>query len=416
MTRSILVKTLKGESFRIDMAEEALMSDVKRKISEDRGVDPSGQILISSGKTLKDEDSLSDSVSASGFLVLMMKVSKAATPFILYMQFKRARRAAPPPASASTPTPTTKPPAPAPTPAPTTAVASAGPSTGAAGASSVAAVPTPARATSAGGDLPIVAANVEQLTAMGFPEDQARVALRAAFNDVSRAASYLMEGIPEGAMDEADDVNAEPRGGADGIGTAMGEDDDDEDDENDRDALMAAAAEAFAGGEGGGGNPLNFLRFHPQFEQLRTLVRENPSMLQQVLQQLGTQSPELVERISAHPDDFLRLMNDPPDEEGQAMMEMGIEGLMEGIEGMDDEESPSGSGDGVGREGRQDEGGSFAQPRDQVTVELTQEENDAVENLMAMVPGVGRDQVIEAFIACDKNAEMAANLLFENAI
>ena len=54
---------------------------------------------------------------------------------------------------------------------------------------------------------------------------------------------------------------------------------------------------------------------------------------------------------------------------------------MEGIEGMDDEESPSGSGDGVGREGRQDEGGSFAQPRDQVTVELTQEENDAVENV-----------------------------------
>lgn len=30
--------------------------------------------------------------------------------------------------------------------------------------------------------------------------EQARVALRAAFNDVSRAASYLMEGIPDDGM------------------------------------------------------------------------------------------------------------------------------------------------------------------------------------------------------------------------
>lgn len=32
---------------------------------------------------------------------------------------------------------------------------------------------------------------------------------------------------------------------------------------------------------------------------------------------------ELIERINQHPDDFLRLMNEPPDAEGQAMMEMG---------------------------------------------------------------------------------------------
>lgn len=30
-----------------------------------------------------------------------------------------------------------------------------------------------------------------------------------------------------------------------------------------------------------------------------------------------------MERISAHPDAFLSLMNDPPDEEGQAMMDIG---------------------------------------------------------------------------------------------
>lgn len=36
-----------------------------------------------------------------------------------------------------------------------------------------------------------------------------------------------------------------------------------------------------------------------------------------------------------------------------------------------------------------------------------------LEQLMAMVPGIDRDAVIQAFIACDKNAEMAASLLLD---
>ncbi|CAN0302060.1 unnamed protein product, partial [Hapterophycus canaliculatus] len=74
MVRSLLVKTIKGEAFRIDVAEESMMSDVKAKIAEVRGDDPASQVLISSGKTLKDGDALSSSVAASGFVVLMVKV------------------------------------------------------------------------------------------------------------------------------------------------------------------------------------------------------------------------------------------------------------------------------------------------------------------------------------------------------
>ncbi|CAN0233823.1 unnamed protein product [Ectocarpus fasciculatus] len=85
----------------------------------------------------------------------------------------------------------------------------------------------------------------------------------------------------------------------------------------------AGLAQALMGMEAGEGNPLNFMRFHPQFDELRGLVRENPAMLPQVLQGLATQSPELIEKINQHPDDFLRLMNEPPDAEGQAIMEMG---------------------------------------------------------------------------------------------
>lgn len=296
MARSLQVKTLKGESFQIEVAPEAVMSDVKTKISEQRGVDPASQVLICGGKTLKDGDALSSSVATGGFLVLMVK---------------------------------------------------------------------------------------------------ARAALRAAFNDVSRAASYLMEGIPEGAGAEAAAAAAAgaPSDSRDGGGDEEGEDD----------------VSLRLGGEGGG-NPLNFMRFHPQFDQLRGLVRDNPAMLPQVLQQLGAQSPELMERINEHPGDFLRLMNEPPDVEGQAMMEIGIEGLMDGMEQEDDDEADAAAAGFAAGGG----GGGQGQGQ-QVTVELTQEEEAAVQNLMSMVPGVGRDQVIEAFIACDKNAEMAANLLFENA-
>eukprot|EP00904_Undaria_pinnatifida_P008574 jgi/Undpi1/4847/HiC_scaffold_19.g08200.m1 len=340
MARSLKVKTLKGESFQIEVAPEAVMNDVKAKIAEQRGVDPASQVLICGGKTLKDDDALSSSVAAGGFLVLMVK------------------------------------------------------------------------------ELVIDPASVERLTAMGFPEDQARAALRAAFNDVSRAASYLMEGIPEGVAEAG--VAA---GAADtsivlalvsflpyvpfffclGCLIRAGGRAGDGDEEGEEDVSVRLGVE-------GGGNPLNFMRFHPQFDQLRGLVRDNPAMLPQVLQQLGAQSPELMERINENQGDFLRLMNEPPDVEGQAMMDMGIEGLIDGMEQEDDEEADAAAAGFAagGGEGEQGQG-------QQVTVELTEEEDAAVQNLMAMVPGVGRDQVIEAFIACDKNAEMAANLLFENA-
>ena len=38
------------------------------------------------------------------------------------------------------------------------------------------------------------------LVAMGFPEDEARVALRAAFGNADRAVEYLTTGIPESVL------------------------------------------------------------------------------------------------------------------------------------------------------------------------------------------------------------------------
>ncbi|CAM9628750.1 unnamed protein product [Scytosiphon promiscuus] len=427
MVRSLLVKTIKGESFRIDVPEESSMSEVKAKIAEVRGDDPSSQVLICSGRTLKDDDSLSSSVATSGFLVLMVKPKRRATsvaPAGVTPAAPSAAAAAPAPAMiAASATSGATPPADSPSPA-----AGATPAAAAAATPVPASTPAPAPAaagaaaapagTEAGGGggggegMEVDPASVEMLTAMGFPEDQARVALRAAFNDVSRAASYLMEGIPDDVQSGA---GSDARGGDGALAAVMAGGD------GDSRAVELAEALAEMQGEDQGGNPLNFMRFHPQFDQLRGLVRENPAMLPQVLQGLASQSPELIERINEHPDDFLRLMNEPPDAVGQAMMEMGGVRAGDTVWGQQRLDSPPASTVSPTTQGHGPDPSSarFTSNLGRgrfLTVELTEEEDAAVANLIAMVPGVGRDQVIEAFIACDKNAEMAANLLFENAM
>ena len=52
---------------------------------------------------------------------------------------------------------------------------------------------------------------LEQLKAMGFPEQEAKVALRAAFNNPMRAVEYLTSGIPPHLAAMAAEQNSAPR-------------------------------------------------------------------------------------------------------------------------------------------------------------------------------------------------------------
>ena len=134
------------------------------------------------------------------------------------------------------------------------------------------------------------------------------------------------------------------------------------------------------------------LRQSPQFQQMRQLIMAQPELLQPLLQQLGQSSPELmqvpcyallfsfyinispmaIQLIQSHPEEFLSLLG-------------GDAGDFE---------------DAGGEEG---EGGQY--------VTISPEDDAAINRLVAL--GFDRNQAAEAFLACDKNEELAANYLFD---
>lgn len=134
----------------------------------------------------------------------------------------------------------------------------------------------------------------------------------------------------------------------------------------------AAAAAGALGGDGAaaalaGGN-LDFLRNNPQFQQLRQIVQQQPQMLEPILQQVGAGNPQLAQLIASQPQEFLRLLAEDGDEDASL-------------------------------------------PPGAQAIQVTEEEREAIERLCRL--GFERDLVIQAYFACDKNEELAANFLFD---
>ncbi|TDG48777.1 hypothetical protein AWZ03_004889 [Drosophila navojoa] len=103
---------------------------------------------------------------------------------------------------------------------------------------------------------------------------------------------------------------------------------------------------------------LNYLATDPHFAHVRDLIRQNPELLELVLTHLRESDPAAFEAIRNNQEEFISMLNSP--------MPMAAS--------------------------------------------LNTEEEAAVERLMAL--GFDRDIVVPVYLACDKNEELAADILF----
>lgn len=248
---------------------------------------------------------------------------------------------------------------------------------------------------------------IREMEAMGFGRAEAEAALRAAYYNPDRAIEYLLNGIPEHIQQEqqqrqqqaqagqqaptsppaagtgttpaaaeqpsAEEVNlfdaaaqaaqgqgargAGARGGA-GAGAGL--------------AGLGAGAGAGAGaGQGAGAVNMDFLRNSEHFQHLRRLVQQQPAMLEPILQQVAEGNPQLAQIISQNSEAFLQLLSED--------INLGEQGA-----------------------------GGETQPG---VINVTQEESDAIDRLCGL--GFPRQRVIQAYFACNKNEELAANFLFD---
>ncbi|KAI9919827.1 hypothetical protein PsorP6_015860 [Peronosclerospora sorghi] len=207
-------------------------------------------------------------------------------------------------------------------------------------------------------------------------------------------------------------------------------------------------------------NTLEALRNHPQFDALRQLIQSNPADYPAVLQQIGAQSPELLRLINQNQDLFVQMLNEPigtrgvvsasstavaapfdlgmggggavptpqqvqqlvdsltPEQQCQMAAQMvitpeqlrGLSQMLSNLPpGAMEQMMASMSGEGLESiDGGARAGTGAAGHR----IILSEEEEAAVDRLCEL--GFERSDVIQAYLACDKNEALAASFIMDS--
>lgn len=340
----ITLKNLQQQTFQVDIDPSQTIKQLKERIQAEKGKDypAENQRLIYAGKILTDDSSISEyNIDEKKFIVVMVSKPKA-PPVPSSGPSDPTITATPTTTSTSGASKNTT------TSATTNSVTAASEDSGGKQneeRTEAAAAPPERRSNLSEAESALLMgedynAMVQNIVDMGYERDQVEAALRASFNNPDRAVEYLLTGIPT---------------------------------ENDSTPPPSSA------NLGDSDEPLAFLRSQPQFQQMRTVVQQNPELLNAVLQQIGQTNPALLQLISQNQEAFVRMLNEP---QGSTT-------------------TSSGGGGGGG-------GGQTA-TISPTAVPVTPQDKEAIERLKAL--GFPEHLVIQAYFACEKNENLAANFL-----
>uniref|UniRef100_A0A8D3BP11 UV excision repair protein RAD23 n=1 Tax=Scophthalmus maximus TaxID=52904 RepID=A0A8D3BP11_SCOMX len=368
----ITLKTLQQQTFKVDIDEEETVKTLKERIEQEKGKEifsVAAQKLIYAGKILNDDTALKEyKIDEKNFVVVMVTKTKTASadpqPSPSTSAPSTASSAAPPASSSGSEDTTER--------APTDdkpeerQSSTVEPASSPVGTLAVSCVPVVTG--------PSYDAMVNEMMLMGYEREQVVAALRASFNNPDRAVEYLLTGIPgrdqdhgtgpEAVVPPVSGVSAVPLGGI---------------------SVPANTGSSSSAG----GNPLSFLRNQPQFHVMRQLIQQNAALLPALLQEIGRENPELLQEISSHQEQFIQMLNEPNPE--------GV---------------PVGGGGGSGGAGGAGGVATDAPGGSQMSyIQVTPQEKEAIERLKAL--GFPEGLVIQAYFACEKNENLAANFLLQ---
>ncbi|KGR01417.1 UV excision repair protein Rad23 [Candida albicans GC75] len=261
-------------------------------------------------------------------------------------------------------------------------------------------------------------ASIQNIMEMGYERPQVEAALRAAFNNPHRAVEYLLTGIPESlqhpvAPAQPPATGTAPAQQTEGNTSESGQQGEDEEHEGDESTqhenlfeAAAAAAGAGAGGAGSGAGSgagagagsaegdIGGLGDDQQMQLLRAALQSNPELIQPLLEQLAASNPQIANLIQQDPEAFIRMFLSGAPGSGN---DLGFE--------FEDESGETGAGGAAAAATGEDEQGT-------IRIQLSEQDNNAINRLCEL--GFERDIVIQVYLACDKNEEVAADILFRD--